>query len=271
MLRAFIAVFSNCGEQGLLPSCRAWASHCTGSSCCRAWAVGHKGFHMWRSGLVIMAHKLQSRGSVNQLRHTALVALWHVGSSQTRIRTCVSCIDKKVLYHWATKEAPKLAISEENVLHCGFFRTCYKDHEGLACETVYQPEHFHLKHQRAQDSMHDIYMWSSRAYGSGHCDSVPGSPHQRQSQWGNKLPQLRGIRSFLGSQLSHGMAAGGVRAIRPVSTSATQTWAPPTPEPGGIILPPAHSFKCVPCCLCGYLSSLWNDRISPGVFSSGKS
>ena len=149
-----------------------------------------------------------------------------MGSSQTRIQTCVSCIDKKVLYHWATRDAPKLAISEENVLQHGLFRTLHKDHEDLACETVYQPEPIHLKHQRAQDSMRDIYMWSLHAYGSGHCDSVPGAPHQRQSQWGYKLLQLRGIRSFLGSQLSHGTAAGGVRAIQPVSASATWTWPP---------------------------------------------
>ena len=31
---------SSCGEQGLLSSCGAWASHCSGFSCCRAWALG---------------------------------------------------------------------------------------------------------------------------------------------------------------------------------------------------------------------------------------
>ena len=33
-------LFSNCSEQGLLSSCGARASHCSGFSCCRAQAVG---------------------------------------------------------------------------------------------------------------------------------------------------------------------------------------------------------------------------------------
>ena len=36
--------FSSCGEQDLLSSCRAWASHCSGFSCSRARALGHTGF-----------------------------------------------------------------------------------------------------------------------------------------------------------------------------------------------------------------------------------
>ena len=34
-----------------------------------------------------------------------LVALWHVGSSQTKDRTHVSHIGRQILYHWAPKEA----------------------------------------------------------------------------------------------------------------------------------------------------------------------
>ena len=34
-----------------------------------------------------------------------LVALQHVGSSQTRDQTRVSCISRQILYHWATWEA----------------------------------------------------------------------------------------------------------------------------------------------------------------------
>ena len=33
--------FSSCGEQGLLSSCSAQASHHCGFSCCRAWGLGH--------------------------------------------------------------------------------------------------------------------------------------------------------------------------------------------------------------------------------------
>ena len=35
-----------------------------------------------------------------------LVALWHVGSSQTKDRTCVLCIDSCILNHWTTREVP---------------------------------------------------------------------------------------------------------------------------------------------------------------------
>ena len=32
--------FSTCGEQRLLSSCGAWASHCSGFSCCAAQVLG---------------------------------------------------------------------------------------------------------------------------------------------------------------------------------------------------------------------------------------
>ena len=38
---------------------------------------------------------------------TGLVAPWHVGSSQTRARTRVPCIDRQILNHCATREAPE--------------------------------------------------------------------------------------------------------------------------------------------------------------------
>ena len=37
-------------------------------------------------------------------------ALWHVGSSQIRGQTCVSCTGRWILYHWATREAQSLWI-----------------------------------------------------------------------------------------------------------------------------------------------------------------
>ena len=36
-------LFSNCGEGGLLSSCNAEASHCSGLFCCRAQALGREG------------------------------------------------------------------------------------------------------------------------------------------------------------------------------------------------------------------------------------
>ena len=40
-----------------------------------------------------------------QLWLTGLVALRHVGSSQTRARTCVPCVGRQILNHCATREA----------------------------------------------------------------------------------------------------------------------------------------------------------------------
>ena len=55
--------FSSCGEQGLLSSWGAQASHCGGFSCCRAWALGHAGFSscgswLWSTGSTVVAQRL---------------------------------------------------------------------------------------------------------------------------------------------------------------------------------------------------------------------
>ena len=59
----------------LLSSCSAWASHCGGFSGCRAQVLGAWPQQLWLAS---------SRAQVQQLRHTSLVTLWHVGFSQTR-------------------------------------------------------------------------------------------------------------------------------------------------------------------------------------------
>ena len=43
-LRCYTWAFSSCCEQGLLSSCSAGPSHCSGFSGCGAQALGHKGF-----------------------------------------------------------------------------------------------------------------------------------------------------------------------------------------------------------------------------------
>ena len=61
-------------------------SHCSGFSCCGAWALGHLGFSscgMWARQLRLPG----SRAQVQQLWHIGLVALQHVGSSQISDRT----------------------------------------------------------------------------------------------------------------------------------------------------------------------------------------
>ena len=82
-------LFSSYGEQGLLPSCGVPASHCSASSG-RARAPVCAGFGS--CGSWALEHRLSSCGS-------GLVALWHVGSSQTRNRTPVSCTGRQILYH----------------------------------------------------------------------------------------------------------------------------------------------------------------------------
>ena len=62
---------------GATPRCGAWASHCGGFSCCGAQAPGAQAQQLWR---------------------TDLVAPRHVGSSQTRTRTCVPCFGRQILF-----------------------------------------------------------------------------------------------------------------------------------------------------------------------------
>ena len=63
----------------------ARASHYRGLSCCGAQAPDAQTQQLWLTGPV---------------------APWHVGSSQTRARTCVPCISRQILNHCATREAP---------------------------------------------------------------------------------------------------------------------------------------------------------------------
>ena len=82
---SLVAVIGGCSSWGV------WASHCGGFSCCRARAS------------VVAA--MGSRAQAQKLWCTGLVGPWHVGSSQIRDRTCVSCIGRRILYYWATREA----------------------------------------------------------------------------------------------------------------------------------------------------------------------
>ena len=79
--------FSSCGEWGLLSSCGARASHCSGFSCGGVQALGHVGF----SDCGIRAQLPQG--------------MWDL-SSWTRDRTCVPCIGRQTPNHWTTRETP---------------------------------------------------------------------------------------------------------------------------------------------------------------------
>ena len=48
-LHCFLQSFSSCSERGLLSNCGMWASHYSGFSCCREWALGR----LWS---IIVAH-----------------------------------------------------------------------------------------------------------------------------------------------------------------------------------------------------------------------
>ena len=98
LINLFLAVLglhccvgSSRGEPGLPSSCSAQASHSSGFSCGGAWA--NKFQELWHMGSIAGP---ESAGSVLTPRH--------VGSSQNRDWTCVSCTGRWILHHWATRE-----------------------------------------------------------------------------------------------------------------------------------------------------------------------
>ena len=83
----FVAVWvsSSCGEQGLLYSCSAWASHCGGFSCCWAWALGHRlpivvACGLNSCGSQVLEHKLNSCGLWDLLLHS----MWDLPESEIK-------------------------------------------------------------------------------------------------------------------------------------------------------------------------------------------
>ena len=83
--------------------CGARASHCGGFSGRWARVLGCGGFrscHAWAQWLWFAGFGAQ----VQQLWHTSSVAPWHVGSSWIKDWTHVSCIGRRTLDHWATRE-----------------------------------------------------------------------------------------------------------------------------------------------------------------------
>ena len=100
-LHCCVQAFSSCGEQGLL-----FVAVCRLLIAVASFVVDHG----------LQARGLQqlrlagSRAQVQQLWRTGLVALWHVGSSQTRAQTHVTCIGRWILNHCTTREAEENAI-----------------------------------------------------------------------------------------------------------------------------------------------------------------
>ena len=89
-------LFCSCGVRGLLSSCSAWASRCSGFSCFGA-----------RAPACRLQQLPDSRAQAQKLWCTGFVATRPVGSSWTRDGTCITCIGGWILYHWATREFKK--------------------------------------------------------------------------------------------------------------------------------------------------------------------
>ena len=90
---------------GLFSSCSGQASHCGSFPCWGTWALEYVGFSSYGSWAQWF-WLLGSRAQTQKLWHMGLVGPQHVGSSWIRDWTCVSCIDRQILYHLATREAP---------------------------------------------------------------------------------------------------------------------------------------------------------------------
>ena len=58
-----------------------------------------------RVAVVALVAEHEPCAQAKELRCTGWVALQHVGSSWTRDWTCVSCIGRQILNHWATRKA----------------------------------------------------------------------------------------------------------------------------------------------------------------------
>ena len=92
-------LFSSYSDQGLLSSCGAWAFHCSGFSCCKAWALG----------LIAAARGLNRCGT------WALLTGDHPGPG----------IEPVSPYHWAPREAPQ---------YC--WRYCFSLLQAMECVSV---------------------------------------------------------------------------------------------------------------------------------------
>ena len=82
-LSSMCTVFSG-SEWGRLSSCGACASHCGDVTCCRVW---------------VLEHRLNSCGA----RVSLLRGMWDLRRAGDP--TCISCIGRWILYHWATRKA----------------------------------------------------------------------------------------------------------------------------------------------------------------------
>ena len=103
--------FSLTGARGRLSSRGAQASHWGGFSCCRA-----------NSGVLdFQQFQLPGfRAQTQQLWQTGSYASCHVGSSQTRDQTYVSCIGSQIFYDWTTGKPSFTILISPRVTYLNF-------------------------------------------------------------------------------------------------------------------------------------------------------
>ena len=93
------------GAKGATLCCGVQDSLCGSFSYCQAQALGHKGFSScseWAQYLWLLG----SRPKAQPSWRTGWADPRYVGCSSIRDRTCVPCIGRKILYHWASRAAP---------------------------------------------------------------------------------------------------------------------------------------------------------------------
>ena len=145
--------------------CSAQASHCGGFSCFRAQALKH---------------------GLQQLWHAGLVAPRHLGSSQTRCRTDVPSIVRRILSQWTIREAAFFTILAPGSGYQFFTLSkeecpyCWSHLWNKICTLI------------TGDLAPEIFLYwihpLSKASGKNHChSSQPQVPHGNYRDWGIDL------------------------------------------------------------------------------------
>ena len=104
-LPCWVWAFCMWSQPGLLSSCGAPASHCSGFSC-GARAPGAGASAVAAHGLSSCDSRARERGSVVVLHQ--LSCPMACGSSWTRGKTHVPCTGRQILHHWDSREASKV-------------------------------------------------------------------------------------------------------------------------------------------------------------------
>ena len=102
-----LGLFSICGEWRLLSSHGAWASHCSGFSCCRAQVRELQ--WLWHEDSLFIAPRLWSTGSV--VVACGLSCSSACGISDQGSNSCLLHW-RQILYHWPTRETCSMSFDK---------------------------------------------------------------------------------------------------------------------------------------------------------------